>query len=87
MAGVEKQDAMLCFPLALQFHEQEIPAQKGPGKGWRPGDSRSPSLSPRLVHRGGGGQLQGICQTVYTSSFSSCSSTGFKAVEASSFHI
>lgn len=35
MAGVEKQDAVLCFPLALQFHEQEIPAQKGPGKGWR----------------------------------------------------
>lgn len=52
MAGVEKQDAVLCFPLALQFHEQEIPAQKGPGKGWRPGDSRSPSLSPRLVHGG-----------------------------------
>lgn len=87
MAGVEKQEAMLCFPLALQLHEQETPAQKGPGKGWSPGDSRSPSLSPRLVHRVGRGQLQGIWHTLHTSSFYSCSSTGFKAVEASSFHI
>lgn len=31
--GYRKQEAVLCFPLALQLHEQEIPAQKGPGKG------------------------------------------------------
>lgn len=47
---VEKQEVI---SLALQLDEQGTPAQKGPGKGWSPGDSRSPSLSTRLVHRVG----------------------------------
>lgn len=85
MAGMQEM-AVLCSstnqrPLHRRGPRRCLPVQGEPCKG------QGPFSQPETGTQGGKRQLQGFWGPLHTSSFFSCSFTGFKAVEASSFHV
>lgn len=85
MAGVQEEVGALCSSMNQRCLQRKGPRRCLPMQG-EPCKGQGPFSQPSGT-QGGRRQLQAFCGTLHTSSLFSCSFTGFKAVEASSFHI